>query len=216
MSTMHRLQLPLEEQTVRSLALGDMVTLDGDIVITIGVPTHQRIMECIESGKTPPIDLTHAAFFHLSNFSRDAVDGVFEALYLGTTTSTRFNPQMPAIIRAFGLRAVGGKGGLDMHCVQAMKEAGCVYLSFLGGASTLQSRSIKEVVAVGWEDLICQFRLVRLRVEGLGPATVAIDAHGNSLYENLRSEAESRLPRILEELDQQRPAIPEQVTRASV
>jgi fumarate hydratase subunit beta len=207
MSTVQRLQLPLAERTVRSLALGDMVTLDGDIVITIGVPTHQRILECIASGKPPPIDLTHAAFFHLSNFSRDA-GGALEALYLGTTTSTRFNAQMPAIIRAYGLRAVGGKGGLDLQCVQAMKEAGCVYLSFLGGASTLQSRSIKQVVAVGWEDLICQFRLVKLRAEGLGPATVAIDAHGNSLYENLRRQAESRLPGILEELAQQRSSGP--------
>jgi fumarate hydratase subunit beta len=203
MSTVQRLQLPLAERTVRSLALGDMVTLDGDIVITIGVPTHQRILECIASGKPPPIDLTHAAFFHLSNFSRDA-EGAQETLYLGTTTSTRFNAQMPAIIRAYGLRAVGGKGGLDLQCAQAMKEAGCVYLSFLGGASTLQSRSIKQVVAVGWEDLICQFRLVKLRVEQLGPATVAIDAHGNSLYANLRSQAESRLPGILEELARQR------------
>lgn len=204
MTTIRSLQLPLAEHTARSLALGDMVTLDGEIVITIGVPTHERILECIRSGRTPPIDLTHAAFFHLSSFSRDADDGSFEALYLGTTTSTRFNAQMPQIIRAYGLRAVGGKGGLDQHCARAMKEVGCVYLSFVGGTSTLQSRAIKQVLAVGWEDLICQFRLVKLRVEQLGPATVAIDADGNSLYENLGRQARSRLPHILQELDQQR------------
>ena len=53
---------------------------------------------------------------------------------MNPTTSTRFNPFMPRFIRHFGLRAVGGKGGLDAASAAAMREVGCVYLSFLGGA----------------------------------------------------------------------------------
>src|SRR5208283_2070151 len=99
-------------------------------------------------------------------------------------TSTRFNPYMPKMIRHFGLRAVGGKGGLDTQTVQVMKEVGCVYLSYLGGGCAVLSESIKEVVAVEWQDLVLHYRLVKLRVEGLGPGTVGIDANGNSLYDS--------------------------------
>jgi fumarate hydratase subunit beta len=39
-----------------------------------------------------------------------------------------------------------------------------------------------------------------VRVEDLGPLTVGIDAHGNSLYRDLRQQAQERLPAILEHL----------------
>jgi fumarate hydratase subunit beta len=60
------------------------------------------------------------------------------------------------------------------------------------------------VADVQWTDLISQFRLVKLSVEDLGPATVAIDAHGNSLYENLRRGAGERRSGILAALNAQR------------
>ena len=112
---------------------------------------------------------------------------------MNPTTSTRFNPLMPRIIRHFGLRAVGGKGGLDRPCADAMKEVGCVYLSFLGGGSPLLSDAIKEVVAVAWDDLVAHYRLVKLRVEDLGPLVVAIDSKGNSLFDQLQESARDRL-----------------------
>ena len=191
MSAHHRLQLPLSEQGVRALRLGDTVSIDGDIVVSIGLPTHQRIAEHLRDGKPLPMDLRGAAFLHLSCYNREGADGP-QALYLGTTTSTRFDAFMPSFIRSLGLRMVGGKGGLDMECVHAMQEVGCVYLSFLGGSTALLSPSLRRVVDVQWTDLISQFRLVKLNVEDLGPATVAIDAHGNSLYESLRRDARER------------------------
>lgn len=205
MSATRRLQLPLTGEQARALALGDMVSLDGEIIMAAGLPTHRRIVDFIEAGRPLPTDLRGAAMLHLASYSREA-NGAFEVLYLNPTTSTRFNSLMPKIISSFGLRAVGGKGGLDAACVQAMKQAGCVYLSFPGGGCTLLSQSIKEVVSVDWDDLIFHYRLVKLRVEGLGPATVAIDAHGNSLYENLREAAQSRLSDILAGLDRERSA----------
>jgi len=194
-----KLALPLTEEKVRTLSAGDFVTLDGEIVITAGLPTHHRIIEHIDAGKALPIDISAGTFFHLGSYSRDR-DGAFEVLYMNPTTSTRFNPLMPKIIRHFGLRAVGGKGGLDRQCADTMKEVGCVYLSFLGGGSPLLSDAIKEVVAVAWEDLVAHYRLVKLRVEDLGPLVVAIDSHGNSLYDQLQDKAHARLSSILQDL----------------
>ncbi|HEU0201034.1 MAG TPA: fumarate hydratase C-terminal domain-containing protein, partial [Burkholderiaceae bacterium] len=116
-------------------------------------------------------------------------------------TSTRFNPFMPRLIEGFQWHAVGGKGGLDQHCAAAMQKTGTVYFSFLGGGCTLLSQAIKEVLEVGWSDMLVHYRLVRLRVEGLGPATVGIDAHGRSLYAEEQLSARDRLPGLLRELE---------------
>jgi fumarate hydratase subunit beta len=196
---LHHLQAPPREADVRALALGDLVLLSGDIVITAGLPTHQRIMEAIDGRRELPIALAGAAFFHLGGYARDGDHGA-ELLYMNPTTSTRFNPLMPRMIRHFGLRMVGGKGGLDGSCVDAMREVGCVYLSFLGGGAPLHSDAVERLAEVGWPDLVSHYRLMKLRVRELGPLTVAIDAHGNSSYDLLQDEARRKLPEILDEL----------------
>jgi fumarate hydratase subunit beta len=203
MSTLHRLKLPLSEESVRALRVDDHVLLDGEIVITAGLPTHQRILDHVEAGKELPIDLRGAAFFHLGSYSRDS-NGVFDVLYMNPTTSTRFNGFMPTLIRKLNLRAVGGKGGLDAECAKAMREIGCVYLSFLGGGAPLLTQAIKEIVSVSWDDLVSHYRLVKLRVEELGPLVVAIDAHGNSKFDSLVEDATQALPQLMAELNEGR------------
>jgi fumarate hydratase subunit beta len=205
MSKTHHLKLPLSEADVRALTVGDFVILDGDIVLTAGLPTHERIREHIVASKPLPIDVRGGTLFHLGSYSEEK-DGKFEVLYMNPTTSTRFNPYMPEFIRHFGLRMVGGKGGLDAASAQAMKEVGCVYLTFLGGGAALHSDAIREVIDVQWNDLVSHYRLVKLRVEGLGPLLVGIDAHGRSSFDMLSERAEERLPEILQDLDEARSA----------
>jgi fumarate hydratase subunit beta len=195
----HRLTFPLSEADARRLHAGDLVVIDGEIIVTAGIPTHERMIGCLDGKEPTPMNLQDASVFHLGSFSRE-VDGRFEVLYINPTTSTRFNPLMPRLIEGFHWHAVGGKGGLDAASVQAMQATGCVYLSFLGGGATLLSRAIKEVLQVGWSDMLTHYRLVRLKVEGLGPATVGIDAHGRSLYAQEQASAKERLPEILARL----------------
>lgn len=202
-----RLKLPLSKADVRQLAAGDFVTLDGEIVLTAGLPTHERIREHMTAGQPLPIDITGGTLFHLGSYSRET-GGRFEVLYMNPTTSTRFNAFMPDFIRHYDLRAVGGKGGLDAASARAMQEVGCVYLSFLGGGAALHTDAIKSVVAVAWEDLVAHYRLVKLRVQALGPLVVAIDSHGRSLFDELAQAAANKLPDIVEELNRNRSAFP--------
>jgi fumarate hydratase subunit beta len=199
----HRLTLPLERSAVEALELGDQVLLDGAVTMTIGLPTHQRLIEHLEAGTPLPVELSGGAFLHLSCFNRDGADGEPEALYLNPTTSTRYEAFMPRLIEGAGLRVIGGKGGLADASVQAMRRQGCVYLSFLGGGCTLLAQSIERVLSVHWRDYIEQFRLLTLQVSELGPGTVAIDAHGNSVYAQLRQQAEARVPAIVERMRSQ-------------
>lgn len=201
----HHLSFPLSEADARLLRAGDLVHITGEIIITAGIPTHQRMLSCLDGNEAPPMELRGASVFHLGSFSRET-DGRFEVLYINPTTSTRFNPVMPRLVEGFGWHAVGGKGGLDAASVRALQNVGCVYLSFLGGGCTLLSKAVKDVLQVGWSDMLTHYRLVRLRVEDLGPVTVGIDAHGRSLYAEEQAHAAAKLPEILAFLDERRNA----------
>ena len=196
--------MPMTPAQARTLRAGEMVLLDGEIVITAGLPTHHRLLACAEEGRDPPMEIAGGSLLHLGSYSQDTADGGLEVLYMNPTTSTRFNPIMPRLIRHYGLTAVGGKGGLDAACVAAMQEVGCVYFSFLGGGAPLHSSAITAVREVACPDLVAHYRLVRLAVKGLGPVMVGIDAHGNSLFGTLAAQAQARMPAILAKLDQDR------------
>ena len=204
MSEIRRIRMPMTPEEARTLRAGDTVLIDGEVVISAGLPTHQRLLAAAENGTPPPMEIAGGSLLHLGSYSQDTADGGLEVLYMNPTTSTRFNALMPRLIRHYGLTAVGGKGGLDAASVAAMQEVGCVYLSILGGGAPLHTSAIRAVKEVACPDLPAHYRLVRLVVEGLGPVTVGIDAHGNSRFSSLREDAEARMPAILAELDRAR------------
>ena len=207
----YRMNFPLSESDARLLRAGDQLILDGEIVVTAGLPTHQRLIGCLDGIEPLPIVLHGQSLFHLGSFCQERkTDGDpavasraanLALLYINPTTSTRFNPVMPRLIRELGLHAVGGKGGLDEACTEAMRQTGCVYLSFLGGGATLHTRAVRSVVDVGWPDMLMHYRLVRLKVSGMGPVTVAIDAHGTSNYADVLTSAKSKIDSIVSKLE---------------
>jgi len=192
-----RLRGPLERATVERMRLGDTVWIDGPIVLVGGLPTHERLRALARENQPAPFDLRGAVVLHFGSYSHEE-DGELRVDYMNPTTSTRFNDYMPELIRHWRFGVVGGKGGLDAGCAAAMRACGCAYLSFPGGFATLYTRAIRAVQAVEWRDLIFHYRLVRLEVADLGPATVAIDAHGGSLYESIAREAPGRMRSALE------------------
>ncbi|CAN7207371.1 fumarate hydratase C-terminal domain-containing protein [Bosea sp. LjRoot90] len=199
-SSLPCLTLPLTPAAARSLKVGDVVLLDGDAVATVGMPTQKRMVSELEAGRELPLSLRDGAFFHMGVSYEDSEGRPGAVHYINPTTSSRFNHLMPTLIRGLGLTATGGKGGLSQESVDAMAEVGCVYFSFVGGASALLSEGVEAVTDCAWRDLIMQFRLNRLRLGGFGPVIVAIDAHGNSIYERLMTSARERMPEIMRSL----------------
>lgn len=186
-------------ETARSLRLGEQVLLDGEVTVTAGYPTIKRLLDTVEAGQSPPLPLQGSALFHMGSSCRQE-QGRWVPNYVNPTTSSRFDPFMPRLIRLLGLTAIGGKGGMSRECADAMREVGCVYFAMPGGASALLSDGVVERVATGWDEMIEQFRLSRFRLAGFGPVSVAIDAHGNSLYDQLQQAASARKAAILDEL----------------
>lgn len=204
-----RLTLPLSPQTARSLKVGQQVLLDGEVTVTVGFPTHKRMVAALQAGQSLPIDLRGGSFFHMGTCCYEK-DGRHYPHYVNPTTSTRFDALMPTIVRSLGLTAIGGKGGVGEAVVDALRETGGVYLAMPGGASPLLSAGVVERLETAWDDLIEQFRLSRFVLKGFGPLTVGVDAHGNSLYRTLSERAQDRLPAILARLEARRSAAAQQ------
>ncbi|MBF9033263.1 fumarate hydratase [Rhodobacterales bacterium HKCCE2091] len=202
----HELSLPMTEADARRLRLGDQVRLSGEIFTTAGIPTHQRLLRCLDGEEELPFDLNGGALFHLGSLNAQDERGELTIRYMNPTTSTRFNDVMPRLIKGLGLRATGGKGGLDAACARAMQEAGCVYLSFLGGGAPIFGDGIRRISGIGWPEMISHYRLARIEVDRLGPLTVGITANGDSIYDRTADEAAGKRAAILDRMRAEREA----------
>ncbi len=182
------LNTPLTEADVRKLQLEDTVYINGHI-FGIRDATQIRIFD---EGIAPPADLTGAVCIHTAPGVKKLPNGKYEKVCIGTTTSTRMNRFYPGLIKQYGVRAMVGKAGFLQDTVEKMQEYGGVYLAIVGGAAALETIQIEEIEEVWWEDLMPEC-LWKFRVKNFGPLIVAIDAHGNSLYKDIKAEAAKKI-----------------------
>ena len=106
----------------------------------------------------------------------------------------------PQFLRTFKARAIIGKGGMSRPTVDTMQEVGAVYLAITGGAAVVAARGVSEVKGVHWYELGMPEALWVLEGADFGPMTVAIDAHGNSLFEAVDKDVERNAAAIRTQL----------------
>lgn len=184
---MKSLTYPFDEKTVRALKVGEAVSITG-LLLT----GRDRFHKFFADGHPLPVDLRNGALYHCGPvIVKEGKDWVVKAA--GPTTSVRENPYEPALIARTGVRLIIGKGGMDAQTLAAMKRHGCVYLQAVGGAAALAAAAVKRVVGVTfleafgaaeacWHLEVADFR-----------AIVAMDAHGQSLFDRVRATSAKRL-----------------------
>jgi fumarate hydratase class I len=182
------LSAPLSEETVRSLKVGDVVLVRGEMY-TGRDAVHAYLMK-----NPPPVDLHGAVLYHCGPVMMQQ-DGKWTVKAAGPTTSIREEPYQADVIKRYGVRAVIGKGGMGPKTLAALKECGAVYLNAIGGAAQYYARTVKEVHAVHLIDFGIPEAMWHLRVEGF-PAIVTMDAHGNSLHADVEKATASELERL--------------------
>jgi fumarate hydratase subunit beta len=180
------LKTPLSEEVVRGLKLGETVYMEG-VVYTGRDEVHLHALEYLEKGKKLPVEFKGCALFHCGPIMRKTGDK-WQAVAAGPTTSSRMNSLEPLFIEKFRPGAIIGKGGMSQPTVDAMKTYGCVYLAITGGAAVLAAQGIKSVSGVEWFELGMPEAIWILNTENFGPLTVAMDAHGNSLYAEVNAK----------------------------
>jgi tartrate/fumarate subfamily iron-sulfur-dependent hydro-lyase beta chain len=188
------LTTPVSEATIRSLKVGDEVSVSGTI-FTGRDAVHKYLHE---GGKLPAgVSLNGGILYHCGPVVIKDEQGNWKCVAAGPTTSIREEPYQWQIIRDFGLRGVIGKGGMGDKTLAACKEHGCVYLHGVGGAAQVLAQCIKKVPNVyfmeqfGAPEAIWEFEVVQL------PAVVTIDAHGNSLHKDVLAASQAELAKYL-------------------
>ena len=195
--TVLHLDLPLSEKTARSLQLGQMVTVSGR-VFTGRSRFHIR---AVEDGILPPLDFAAVnAFFHVGPVMRRDGDG-WRVVSAEPTSSIRFERYGADVVRRLGLRTLIGKTTMGPGTVAALRDVGGVFLSKIGVCGNLLSKQISRVREVYFlEELGKTEATWVLEVARFGPFFVAIDAHGNSYFEDLGRQAEERSAEIFRRL----------------
>jgi L(+)-tartrate dehydratase beta subunit len=192
MADAHRVTFPVTDpQEILKLQAGDEVLVDGHI---IGIRDRTQI-RIFDQGVEPPLDLAGAFLLHTAPNVRKLGEGKYEKICIGTTTSARMVRFTEPLGRDYGVRAICGKGGLPDEAIEPMREHGMVYFAIVGGAAALETTQIEEIEEVYWEELMPEC-LWKFRVKDFGPLTVGIDAHGNSLFQDVQERAKERLKEL--------------------
>ena len=187
---MTKIFFPFTEEKIRALKVGDEVLISGT-VFTGRDAVHKYLHE---GGKLPPgVNFRDGILYHCGPVVMKQDDGTWKATAAGPTTSIREEPYQWQVIRDHGLRGVIGKGGMGAKTQAACKEYGCVYLHAIGGAAQVLAECIKKVRNVylmeefGAPEAIWEFEVQDF------PAVVTMDAHGNSLHEEIFAKSQAAL-----------------------
>src|ERR1700681_1582833 len=183
------LRTPLTEEDVRSLKVGDVVLVSGRM-FTGRDAVHAHLMK-----HDPPVDLRGSVLYHCGPVVVKEGER-WRVTAAGPTTSIREEPYQGAIIKRYGVRVVVGKGGMGARTLAALKEHGCVYLNAIGGAAQFYARTIEGVDDVSLLEFGTPEAMWHLRVKDF-PAIVTMDAHGNSLHQDIEQESGRHLETVL-------------------
>jgi len=182
------LSLPAAESDIRRLKVGDVVLIRGEM-FTGRDAVHSYLV------KNPaPVKLSGSIIYHCGPVALRE-NGVWRITAAGPTTSIREEPYQADIIKSFGLRGVIGKGGMGAKTLEALKEAGAVYLNAIGGAAQYYSKCIKAVKDVHLMEFGLPEAMWHLEVEDF-PAIVTMDSHGNSLHTDVEKASAAMLAKL--------------------
>ena len=185
---------PLKEEDMRSLKIGDVIYLTGDIFTSRDMG-HLKIRELHEKGEPFPKDFNGAAIFHAGPVCLKNDDGSWRLNVIGPTTSIRMEPHAD-VVGQIGVKAVIGKGGMEQGTLDACEKYGYVYLQAAPGCAAKLAQGISELVDVTWFEMGMPEALWHFKGNEFGPLVVAMDTHQNSIYKNLKEAALKKLDEV--------------------
>jgi fumarate hydratase class I len=203
---MIKLNIPISEEEIRQLHVGDPVFLSG-VLITGRDTVHKWMIDTfIKQNRQPENDdlqvyesikplLSGGAIYHCGPVVAGLESGDYRFVAAGPTTSIREEPYQGDVMRHFDLRAVIGKGGMGSQTLAACSEVPGVYLHAIGGAASLIAASVERVLTVHKLDFGVPEAIWVIEVKDF-PTVVTMDAHANSLH----ADVEARSNKVLEQL----------------
>lgn len=204
---MRPISIPLSDDVIRSLKVGDPVLLSG-IMVTGRDAVHKWIVDTfIQRKRQPQGDdlevydairplLAGGAIYHCGPVVAGLNTRQYRFVAAGPTTSTREEPYQGDVMRHFNLKAVIGKGGMGSRTLAACQEVPGVYLHAIGGAATLIAQTVRRVLEVYKLGFGVPEAMWVVEAQDF-PAVVTMDAHGASLHAEVEARSQAVLQRLL-------------------
>jgi len=164
------LKPPLKKEEIKRLKAGDKVLITGKIY-TARDAAHKAF-----AGK-PPFEVEGQLLFYASPTPARPGNIIGS---IGPTTASRMDAFIEPLLK-LGLRATVGKGNRSQPAIKLMKKYQAIYLLVPGGTAAALSKHIKKSTVIAYPELGAE-AVLELEVADF-PAIVAIDAKGNSLFE---------------------------------
>jgi len=188
----HDFTMPVTEAQVRALRVNDTVTLNGTLY---GIRDATQI-HLFDRGRKTRFDLSGHAVIHtapnVKKVDKSATHPTgYAPVCIGTTTSDRMERFSRPLMQQYGVRMIIGKGGLRADSSAAFKDLGGAYLAIIGGTAALETTWVEAIEDVDMDDLNPE-SLWKFRVRGFGPLLVAMDSHGDSLYDAVNAAAQAK------------------------
>ena len=195
--THHVFDMPVTDEQVRALKVGDTVTLEQTL---FGI-RDATLIAMFDGGRRTHFNLKGHAVVHTAPNARkvDPRPGNscgYEPLCIGTTTSMRMERFTRPLMEREGVKLIIGKGGMGQATLDAFRDLGGAYLAVVGGAAALETTWIEAIEEVDMDDLHPE-SLWKFRIKGFGPLLVTMDSHGASLHAQVNAEAAARRAAVL-------------------
>ena len=187
------LQLPVEEEKIRNLKVGDEVGITGTM-ITARDAAHKYLIEEQPDFIRPYLE--NSLIYHCGPVVRKSESG-WEFVAAGPTTSIREEPYEGTVISEYSVRGVIGKGGMGAKTLQALHDYGAVYLHAIGGMASYLAQTVKRVEEVFMlEEFGVPEAMWVIEVERF-PAVVTMDSHHESLHNKVKTDSEAAAHRLI-------------------
>lgn len=204
---MKRVTIPIQEDIIRSLRVGNPIYLSG-VIITGRDTVHKWMVETfIKKTRLPkgndtevyekiiPI-LNNGVIYHCGPVVSGLETKDYKFVAAGPTTSIREEPYQGDVMKHFNIRGVIGKGGMGEKTLDACKQVGGAYLHAIGGAASLIAKSVVKVLDVYKLEFGVPEAMWVIEVRDF-PVVVTMDSHLGSLHQEISAKSKIVLDKLL-------------------
>jgi fumarate hydratase class I len=189
---MREINIPISDETIRELKVGEPVLLNG-VMVTGRDAAHKWMIETfIKKTRQPQGDdlqayddlkklLNGAVIYHCGPVVAGLEPKEYRFVAAGPTTSIREEPYQADVMKHFNIKGVIGKGGMGPKTLKGCQETPAVYFHAIGGAASFIAQSVKKVLGVYKLEFGVPEALWVISVQDF-PVVVTMDAHGQSQH----------------------------------
>jgi fumarate hydratase subunit beta len=204
---MRRISIPINDETIRNLRVGEPVALSG-VMVTGRDAAHKWLVDTfIKKSKAPVGDdlaiyealkliLAGGVIYHCGPVVAGLDTQDYRFVAAGPTTSSREEPYQADVMRHFNLKGVIGKGGMGAKTLAACQEVPGVYFHAIGGAASWIAQSVQKVIGVYKLEFGVPEAMWVIEVKDF-PAVVTMDAHNGSQHEVIAKRSKVVLDTLL-------------------